>query len=875
MKQLLLLIVVVILASSGCTNEPDVPRPNQRPKTFFWIYPDSSILEGNSKQRIHWWGDDPDGIVKGFLFASGKFMMPGKSLDQLDSLNVIRWSWTTAYDTFVAFPLIVKRDTFDIAIRAVDNTFQQVLPPNAIVRFKPEPFWDVNDNGQFDNGDVALPSLSSAIDLKGTTQAVPLLNIPPKINFAPDPNDPNVTMQQPPITFTVATFSWVGTDDDGDHTIAQYEISLNDTASGRRFVVSSNVNLITMVVPRTLSDTATREVSADVYSGTFRTRRQFLGVIQGLRLDTINTCYVRARDVAGDVSPDSLRRWFVKKPRGKILIVKDYITANDSAFAFNLYRSTLDTLKTLYSLDYDSSAFIDVGAGLTSDQKLTNRIGIYVPPFIDPAFIYTLRLFDAVIWYTDPYPSLSVARFPLYQYVNDPSHRGKVLYTTMFQYSSDPSGALKDFAPLDSISSVNLDASRLLPTFGDTRIPGGNNAYYLYADSSTPGNIFPNLRFTTTDALHSVYLRQIYKRPDSKYIYRIQEDTRSPIKYTYLATMNDLRSVSAIGANAWACGANGTIVATSNDGTTWQRQASNTSETLNDVKFIDENKGWIVGENGVVLRTTNGGAVWQISAQSFEDLRGLFFISSTTGVAVATSTRGRIEDKTSILRTTDGGSVWRSISSGTTLNLNKVAFADDNFGIAIGDSGVMVRTTNGGLQWDTLQRRTVRKLNAITFVNTSTVIIVGTGGFVLRSTDRGVNWNGRSITSLELISVSFSNENNGWASGVNGTFFITSDGGETWTNKSLTTTPGVTQSIQGIALTDINKGWCVCTGGVILRTENGGTSWNFQPKGNFNVGVINGERSFVFLGLPLHRLNGSGNLTREFLEYVLLREFGL
>lgn len=860
---------------SGCTNEPDNPRMNQRPKTYFWIYPDSTILEGNSKQRIHWWGEDPDGVVKGYLFASGKFLIPGKTLSQLDSLNIIRWSWTTAHDTFLAFPLLVKRDTFDIAIRGVDNTFLQQLPEKAIVRFTPDPFWDVNDNGTFDGSDIALPTLSGAIDKDGATQGMPLLNTPPTIRFAPDPNDPNSPMQQPPTTFTVATFSWVGSDADGDHTISQYEVSLNDTSSSRRFNVLGNINLITFVVPRSRSDTATRVVSADVYSGTFGTRRQYLGEIQGLLLDTINTFYVRSRDVAGDASPDSSRRWFVKKPRGKILIVKDYIIAQDSAFAFSLYRNTLDTLKNLYGLDYHPSAFIDIGFGLTSDQKLVNRVGTYVPPFIDPAFIYTLRLFEGVLWYTDQYPLLNVARFPLYQYVNDASHRGKVIYTTMFRYASDPSGALKDFAPLDSISSVNLDVSRLLPTLGDTRIPGGANAYYLYADSSNPSSIFPPLQFSTTDALHSVYLRPIYKRADSRYIYRIQEDTRTPIKYTYLATLNDLRSATVFGDNIWACGENGIILKSTDGGVSWKRQVSRTTELLYSIQFVNENDGWIVGENGVVLRTTNGGTDWQISAQSFEDLRGVYFTSSAHGVAVATSIRGRAQDKTSILRTTDGGTTWRSISSGITANLNAVAFTGSDVGVAVGDSGVMVRTTNGGLQWDTLSRRTVRKLNAITFLNNSTAIAVGSGGFVLRSTDGGLTWGGRSITNVDFVSVSFSDENNGWVSGVNGTLYSTSDGGNSWNNKNLTTTLGVTQTIYRVLFSDVNHGWAVCSGGVILRTLNGGSTWEFQPKGNLYVGVINGERNFVFLGLPLHRLNGRGTSVREFLEYVFLREFGL
>jgi photosystem II stability/assembly factor-like uncharacterized protein len=876
MRHKLFLIFSTIVLMNGCVNEPDRPYENQRPKTFFWIYPDSTIREGNSKQRIHWWGEDPDGVVKGYLFASGKFLTRGTSLVKLDSLDVVRWSWTTANDTFLAFPLVVKRDTFDIAVRAVDNSFQQDLPANAVVRFKPEPYWDVNDNGSYDSGDIILASLSGAVDQKGATLAMPLLNIPPTIRFALDPNNPVVPMQPPPVTFTVATFSWIGSDEDGDQTIARYELSLNDTSFSNRFFVNKSVTLVTFVVPRTLSDTASREVEyADVYSGTFGTRIQYLGRMKGLKVDTLNTFYVRARDVAGDASPDSVRRWYVKKPRGKVLLVNDFLTNvsghRDSVFTF--YKNTLQSIN---ELDYDTSAYVDIAFGLTASDKIVNKVGTFVPPYIDPAFIYTLRLFDVVLWYTDQNPSLTVARFPLYQYTNDPSRRGRVLYTTMFQYASDPSGALKDFAPLDSISSVNLDpsvAQILRPTFGDVSIPQG---YYLIPDSSEPNHIYPMLQFTVSGPLHSVYLRPIYKRADSRYIYRIQDDTRSSIKYTYVATLNNLRSLSVVGSHLWTCGVNGTILHSTDEGVSWKRQSSPTTENLNAIQFVDEHTGWIVGDNGAYLRTTNGGTTWNLSPQSFEDLKGIFFASPTTGFITATSIRGRTTDKTSILRSSDGGITWKSIASNTTANLNAVAFADVNFGIAVGDSGVIQKTTDGGLHWDSLPRVTFRKLNAVTFFNNSSrIIIAGENGIVLRSTDGGVNWNSRSLINFELKSISFSDENTGWIAGLNGTLFSTNDGGITWTNRSVSTSLGVTQHINSVVFTDANTGYAVCTGGVIMKTDNQGTTWNFLPKGNINVGVINGNKNFVFLSLPLHRLNGNGTNVKDFLEYVLLTEFGL
>src|SRR5260221_577189 len=352
MRWLIAVLVVAILVMSGCEKEgPSQANPNKSPKTFLWLFPDSTIAEGHSKQHVRWWGTDPDGVVAGYLFASGR-IPPRNPAD--GTRDTITWHWTTANDSDIAFPLLVKRDTFQIWVRAVDNTIAQSLPARAVIRFVPvgaspssytgPPFWDRNEDGQFDAGDVPLTPLLSAVDPFGAGLGFPVLNQPPSVVFAQDPNDPGVRMQQPETTFTAATFSWVGTDPDGDQTIARYEIALNGSDDSTRWVsVPANVRLVSLVVPRDRTNglAGVTEVNADLWAGTYSTTRILLGTIQHLKLDTLNKFYVRARDIARDVSPaiampgDSTRHWFVKNPRGRVLIVDDYISADrDSALAF-------------------------------------------------------------------------------------------------------------------------------------------------------------------------------------------------------------------------------------------------------------------------------------------------------------------------------------------------------------------------------------------------------------------------------------------------------------------------------------------------------------------------------------------------------------
>ena len=108
------------------------------------------------------------------------------------------------------------------------------------------------------------------------------------------------------------------------------------------------------------------------------------------------------------------------------------------------------------------------------------------------------------------------------------------------------------------------------------------------------------------------------------------------------------------------------------------------------VSFTESDNGTAVGENGTILRTTDGGTTWnsQTSGTTVR-LEGVSFTDSNNGTAVG--------DNGTILRTTSGGTTWNSQISGTTNNLNSVSFIDSDNGTAVGYDGTILRTTNGGV----------------------------------------------------------------------------------------------------------------------------------------------------------------------------------
>ncbi|HMK37839.1 MAG TPA: hypothetical protein VK569_00770 [Bacteroidota bacterium] len=525
----------------------DAPLANQTPKTALWLYPQTEIRPGVSKEQLYWWGEDPDGVVRGYLFG---FRIVSLSVTSPPSPDTMRYDWTAATDTTILFPLDTLFRRFAFTVRAVDNTFGG-LPEHAAVRISPFPYWDVNDNGVFDSGDMRLDGLPGAMDPAGRTLTFPVVNSPPTVSFVPNPLDPTIPQKQPDTTFTAVTFSWTASDPDGNNTLRSYRIALNDTSDPSSwFPLSLRDSLITLVVPRSRSDAAApqpgAQVQADVYSGSFLTRR-LLGQIGGLRLDAQNMLIVQVRDVAGQYSqpitmPSGTDRWFVKRPRGRLLIVNDYINS-DGDLALSTYLRNLANIPP--PAQFSQVDILNIGAGLSASDKNLGKAGPFTPPFVDPALIQTFLLYDYIFWYTDQFPSLATAQLSLFTYMQN---GGKVLFSTTFQSGLDPRAAFKDFAPIDSISSAPFTPR---PAPGDTRIPVN---YRVYADSSGAGAIYPQLAFIVPNPpapFHFVFMRPIYRRSDARYIYHLQPDTaNSPPRYIgmpNIAAVDGQRTIVFVG----------------------------------------------------------------------------------------------------------------------------------------------------------------------------------------------------------------------------------------------------------------------------------------------------------------------------------------
>lgn len=297
----------------------------------------------------------------------------------------------------------------------------------------------------------------------------------------------------------------------------------------------------------------------------------------------------------------------------------------------------------------------------------------------------------------------------------------------------------------------------------------------------------------------------------------------------------------------WAVGARGTILATSDGGTTWSTQGSGaTTKDLYGVWFASATTGWAVGQGGVVLSTTNGGTTWSAQTSGVStDLYGVVATSTSNVWAVGQSGVIRV--------TSNGGAAWNSQASNTANNLYAITASSSSTNIwAVGQGGVIrlnpSASITSGFSWTAQTSPTTKDLYGVSQAGSgkkgNAAFAVGQGGTVLGVKDGGnpATWQtltGPSGFTGDLYAVSATSDcSHMWAVGPGGSIINYTDGsgkcdsngfGGTWT---IQTPPsGFTNDLAGVAFSDATHGWAIGQVGSVVNTSNGGTGWSSQTSG--------------------------------------------
>ncbi len=407
----ILILLAMAFSIFRCTELPEsAPQSNQRPETFLAIQPVHTVQ--SSQVHIYWYGDDPDGFVVGFLFSWDRH----------------HWYFTRRNDSLFQLALHRLDSTFQFTIAAVDNSAAQYPAADTTITVA---FEDRNHNGIWDPPEEEFLGLEGAVDLSPATITYQVANTPPRIFWGPDSTPAAAAlMQLPDTTFPVATFIFSAYDFDGNETLAAIEWSLNDSSASAQW--------------HTLPPTQTML--------TIRAE-------DGLRLNAHNTLYIRAVDNGGLRSrilqyPPEDRIWYVKQPKGPILLIEDTFDKRARAF----YTTALDTIA--------GGRYAGRFERLNIREK-ENGVPRNLPRILNPMFLETLKLFRAVIWYGDISLSLDIPQTVLPGYL---ASGGKLLFTAPLPNlpTAEDQQKVLDFAPLDSISAQELFSSPTVFRPGDT-----------------------------------------------------------------------------------------------------------------------------------------------------------------------------------------------------------------------------------------------------------------------------------------------------------------------------------------------------------------------------------------------------------------------
>jgi photosystem II stability/assembly factor-like uncharacterized protein len=271
---------------------------------------------------------------------------------------------------------------------------------------------------------------------------------------------------------------------------------------------------------------------------------------------------------------------------------------------------------------------------------------------------------------------------------------------------------------------------------------------------------------------------------------------------------------------------------------TWTRQTSGTMAWLHSVYFLDQNRGWVAGSNGVLLKTTDGGTTWnKVSTFTRDTLRDVYFADENHGWLLAERDLLKLqtndEARSYLLKTNDGGITWQRVlvkTSDANVGLVRMAFADNQHGLLVGETGVVFATSDAGAHWLLQVSPTKHLLLGATFTDSTHAWLVGAGATIVKTSDGGATWLNASLREANEIrfnAASFATHNLGWAVGNAGQILTTVDGGRAWYAQRS----NVDADLLDVKFVDAREGWATGSAGVLLHTTDAGTHWIVESSG--------------------------------------------
>jgi photosystem II stability/assembly factor-like uncharacterized protein len=287
----------------------------------------------------------------------------------------------------------------------------------------------------------------------------------------------------------------------------------------------------------------------------------------------------------------------------------------------------------------------------------------------------------------------------------------------------------------------------------------------------------------------------------------------------------------------WVVGDSGTILHTSDGGTTWSIQQSNTTNDIVSVFFLDRNMGWASSYNyttlpygTLLLKTENGGLDWTGIPYPQENI----FITCILFTDPMTGWMGGKPH--ALVKTVNGGAGWVQAAIDTSIlaffPVLGIKFYNKTYGFACGGmfdiAGVTWRTSDGGNTWAAMDASDAPADEVHQLHIFDSLHVMGAGGDpdfgfgvgLLRTSDGGMNWDYEELgVQGTAYDIAFRNHSEVWAPlGPRRKLIRSMDGGTSWAEMP---SPDST-AIYKMVFPDSLHGYAVGAEGAFLRFRHAG-----------------------------------------------------
>lgn len=289
-----------------------------------------------------------------------------------------------------------------------------------------------------------------------------------------------------------------------------------------------------------------------------------------------------------------------------------------------------------------------------------------------------------------------------------------------------------------------------------------------------------------------------------------------PARPTALGKSSALLSVTRAGKRLVAVGERGIVLLSDDSGSSWRQASVPVSESLTNVRFVNERQGWAIGHSGIILHSADGGQTWQRQL----DGRKAADLCLTLARQVGEHAKAGDARAKGLLADAE-----RLVADGPDKPFLDLWFKDANEGFVVGAYGLILGTSDGGQTWQSWQDRIDNPRGhhfyAISVVGDD-ILIAGEQGALFHSTNRGNSFDEvKTPYAGTYFGVRHLADGGVLAYGLRGSIYRSTSGLKDWQKVAS----GADSTLNGGASLDDGSLLLVDQSGHLLRSKDGGRSF--------------------------------------------------